>query len=146
MKDAQRSFLQHIEALFDAGTIGERTDRQLLQLLRDRDRSAAELAFRVLVKRHGPLVFRASRAILRDTHAAEDAFQATFLVLARKAAHLWVHGSLEPWLLSVARRVAYRAARTRPDGESTSGRPLRCKRHPQRIKVGMIAMQSSTRN
>ena len=98
------SFVQHIEALFDAGTIGERTTGS--SSTRDRDRSAAELAFRVLVKRHGPLVFRASRAILRDTHAAEDAFQATFLVLARKAAHLWVHGSLEPWLLSVARRVA----------------------------------------
>jgi RNA polymerase sigma factor (sigma-70 family) len=106
MKEAQRSLLQHIETLFDAGTIGERTDRQLLQLFADRDRTAAELAFRVLVKRHGPVIFRACQAILRDTHATEDAFQVTFLVLARKAAGLWVHGSLEPWLLSVARRVA----------------------------------------
>jgi RNA polymerase sigma factor (sigma-70 family) len=52
------------------------------------------------------MVFRACHAILRDPHAAEDAFQATFLVLARKAAGLWVCGSLGPWLLSVARRVA----------------------------------------
>jgi RNA polymerase sigma factor (sigma-70 family) len=58
------------------------------------------------VRRHGPMVFRACRAILRDPHAAEDAFQATFLVLARKAGGLWVGGSLGPWLLSVARRVA----------------------------------------
>ena len=53
------------------------------------------------------MIFRACRAILHDPHAAEDAFQATFLVLARKAAGLWVRGSLGPWLLSVARRVAY---------------------------------------
>jgi RNA polymerase sigma factor (sigma-70 family) len=57
------------------------------------------------------VVFRACRAILRDPHAAEDALQATFLVLARKAGGLWVRGSLGPWLLSVARRVAY-CART----------------------------------
>ena len=107
MKDGQRSFLQNIEALFDGGVIGEQTDRQLLQLFADRDPMAAELAFTVLVRRHGPMVFRACRAILRDPHAAEDAFQATFLVLARKAGGLWVHGSLGPWLLSVARRVAY---------------------------------------
>ncbi len=111
MKYGQRSFLQNIEALFDGGVIGEQTDRQLLQLFADRDPMAAELAFTVLVRRHGPMVFRACRAILRDPHAAEDAFQATFLVLARKAGGLWVRGSLGPWLLSVARRVAY-CART----------------------------------
>ena len=111
MKNGQRSFLQNIEALFDGGVIGEQTDRQLLQLFADRDPMAAELAFTVLVRRHGPMVFRACRAILRDPHAAEDAFQATFLVLARKAGGLWVRGSLGPWLLSVARRVAY-CART----------------------------------
>ena len=111
MKYGQRSFLQNIEALFDGGVIGEQTDRQLLQLIADRDPMAAERAFPVLVRRHGPMVFRACRAILRDSHAAEDAFQATFLVLARKAGGLWVRGSLGPWLLSVARRVAY-CART----------------------------------
>jgi RNA polymerase sigma factor (sigma-70 family) len=111
MKGGQRSFLQHIETLFDAGAIGEQTDRQLLQLFTGRDRTAAELAFAVLVKRHGPMVFRACQAILHNPHAAEDAFQGTFLVLARKAARLWVRSSLGPWLLSVARRVAY-CART----------------------------------
>ena len=111
MKNGQGSFLQNIEALFDGGVIGEQTDRQLLQQFADRDPMAAELAFTVLVRRHGPMVFRACRAILRDPHAAEDAFQATFLVLARKAGGLWVRGSLGPWLLSVARRVAYCARR-----------------------------------
>jgi RNA polymerase sigma factor (sigma-70 family) len=107
MKEGQRSFLQHIETLFDAGAIGEHTDRQLLQLFTGRDRTTAELAFTVLVKRHGPMIFRACRAILNEPDSAEDAFQATFLVLARKAPGLWVRGSLGPWLLAVARRVAY---------------------------------------
>ena len=107
MKGGQQSFLQHIQTLFDSGAIGEQTDRQLVQLFTDGDRTAAELAFTVLVKRHGPMVFRTCRAILHDQHAAEDAFQATFLVLARKAAGIWVRGSLGPWLLSVARRIAW---------------------------------------
>ncbi len=106
MKDGQRSFIEHIETLFDEGAIGEQTDRQLLERFTGRDRGAAERAFTALVKRHGPMVFRACRAILGDPHASEDAFQATFLVLARKAPALWVRGSLGPWLLSVACRVA----------------------------------------
>ncbi len=106
MKDAQRSFIEHIETLFDAGAIGEPTDRQLLERFNGRDRKAAELAFTTLVRRHGPMVFRACRAILHDPHASEDAFQATFLVLSRKATGLWVRGSLGPWLMEVACRVA----------------------------------------
>src|SRR4051812_21060504 len=58
MNGGQRSFLPYIETLFDGGAIGEQTDRQLLQLFANRDRVAAELAFTVLVKRHGPMVFR----------------------------------------------------------------------------------------
>src|SRR5262245_10261116 len=111
MKNGQRALLQYIETLFDGGAIGEQTDRQLLQVFTASDRTAAELAFTALVKRHGPMVFRACGAILRDPHAAEDAFQATFLVLARKAGGLWVRGSIGPWLLSVAHHVANCARR-----------------------------------
>jgi RNA polymerase sigma factor (sigma-70 family) len=106
MKDGQRAFLRYIEALFDGGAVAEQTDRQLLEVFTGGDRMAAELAFTVLVKRHGPMVYRACQAILSDPHAAEDAFQATFLVLARKAGGLWVRDSLGPWLLSVAQHVA----------------------------------------
>lgn len=106
MKDGPESFLEHIGTLFHAGALGELSDRQLLDRFNGGDRASAELAFVVLVKRHGPSVFRACRAVLGDPHAAEDAFQATFLVLARQARRLWVRDSLGPWLLSVAGRVA----------------------------------------
>ena len=62
----------------------------------------SELAFATLVERHGPMVLRVCRAILRHEHETEDAFQATFLVLVRKADSLWVRDSLGPWLYRVA--------------------------------------------
>jgi RNA polymerase sigma factor (sigma-70 family) len=55
------------------------------------------------------MVLRVCRAILRHEHEAEDAFQATFLVLVRKADSLWVRDSLGPWLYRVANRIAVRA-------------------------------------
>ena len=71
----------------------------------------AEPAFAALVERHGPMVFRTCRSILRDEQAVEDSFQATFLVLVRRAGSLWVRDSLGPWLYQVAVRVA-RSARS----------------------------------
>jgi RNA polymerase sigma factor (sigma-70 family) len=68
-----------------------------------------ESAFAALVRRHGPMVFGVCRRVLRDRHAAEDALQATFLVLARKAGRLHTPTSLAPWLYGVASRVAARA-------------------------------------
>jgi hypothetical protein len=91
MADVRRgSVLRHVQALFDAGTMGSLTDGELLQRFATRRGEAAELAFAALVERHGPMVLRTCRSILRDRHAAEDAFQATFLVLVRRAKSLWV--------------------------------------------------------
>ena len=59
----------------------------LTRFVRERD----EAAFAALVQRHGPMVLRVCRAVLGDFHAAEDAFQATFLVLARKARSIHAH-------------------------------------------------------
>jgi RNA polymerase sigma factor (sigma-70 family) len=70
---------------------------------------AAEAAFAALLRRHGPAVWGVCRAHLRDPHDAEDAFQATFLVLATRAGALALRGPLGPWLAGVARRLCRRA-------------------------------------
>src|SRR5438128_1594254 len=88
----------------DASDPGTGTDRELLgRFVAQRD----EGAFASLVERHGPMVLDVCRRVLRDTHEAEDACQATFLVLARKAGSLRRPELLANWLYG----VAYRAAR-----------------------------------
>jgi RNA polymerase sigma factor (sigma-70 family) len=95
--------------LFHAGTLTGRTDGQLLERFVTGGGEVAEHAFAALVDRHGPMVWRVCCAILRDEHDAQDAFQATFLVLVRRAGSLWVRDSLGPWLHRVASRAAVRA-------------------------------------
>ena len=94
---------------FHAGTTGGLTDEQLLERFVDRDCEVRELAFAELVARHGPMVLCICRMILRDSHDAEDAFQATFLVLARRGWSIRQRGSAASWLHGVARRVALSA-------------------------------------
>jgi RNA polymerase sigma factor (sigma-70 family) len=70
-----------------------------------------ESAFAALLARHGPMVLGVCRRVLRDTHKAEDAFQAVFLVLARKAATLRRPQSLAAWLYGTARNLALKVRR-----------------------------------
>src|SRR4051812_20330263 len=88
------------------GTTAALTDGQLLaRFAADRD----EAAFAALMRRHGPMVLAACRRLLRDWHAAQDAFQATFLVLARKSATLREPELLARWLHGVACRTSMKA-------------------------------------
>jgi RNA polymerase sigma factor (sigma-70 family) len=100
--------LRPIYRLFHEGTLVGSSDAELLeQFVARRD----ERAFEALVVRHGRSVQAVCLDVLRDAHDAEDAFQATFLILARKAGALWVGDSLAAWLHRVARRVAVEANR-----------------------------------
>jgi RNA polymerase sigma factor (sigma-70 family) len=84
------------------------TDRQLLDhFVHDQD----PRAFQSLVVRHGSAVHRVCREVLKDPHEAEDVFQATFLVLARRAPDIQEPESLGGWLRGVAYRIAVRARR-----------------------------------
>ena len=99
-----------VQTLFGVGAAGGLTDGQLLErFVNGRDASAAEGAFAALVRRHGPMVWGVCRRALDDPHDAADAFQATFLVLVRKAGSVRVEDSLGRWLYGVSRRVAARA-------------------------------------
>ncbi len=98
--------LQHLRDLFRTGTVVGLTDGQLLA------RYAAFKdgpAFEALVARHGPMVVATCRAILKHDHDIEDAFQATFLVLARKAGSVRTGDALGGWLHRVAYRIAVQA-------------------------------------
>src|SRR5262249_15240321 len=85
-----------------------RSDRQLLEAYAAANDQAA---FATLVCRHGPMVLGVCRRVLQDVHNAEDAFQAVFLTLARKAALLHQGEALTGWLHGVSYRVAMRARR-----------------------------------
>jgi len=106
------ALLRQLQTLYNLGSIKDLTDGQLLERFATDVDEVAELAFAALVERHEALVWRVCRAIVRDDHDAEDAFQATFLVLLRRARSLWVRDSLGPWLHQVAHRTASCLRRT----------------------------------
>ncbi|APW62427.1 sigma-70 family RNA polymerase sigma factor [Paludisphaera borealis] len=114
MAHATAGYVRDWQTLFDAGTAVGLTDGELLRRYaegRDGPARGAEAAFGVLIERHGGMVLRVCRAVLADRHAAEDAFQATFLVLARRSRSLRAADSIGPWLHQVALRTA-RSARS----------------------------------
>jgi len=114
--------LEPLHRLFGRGTVASLGEGPLLERF---TRGGDAAAFEAIVARHGPMVLGVCRRGLDDPHDVEDAFQATFLVLVRKAGSLRDADHLGPWLFGVARKVTARARarsalrrdRERPGGE-----------------------------
>src|SRR5262245_49299271 len=104
--DPANEILRHLRRAVQPRPGEEPTDGQLLgRFLDDRDSGALE----ALVQRHGPMVWGVCRRILPTHHDAEDAFQATFLVLVRRAASIASRDLLANWLYGVALQTARKA-------------------------------------
>ena len=121
--------LRQIKGLFANGVAAGLSDAQLLERFLTRGDAGA---FEALVGRHGPMVLSVCRAILRDPHDTEDAFQATFLVLVKKGGTIRGRDALGGWLHQVAHRVAIQA--------NTAA----ARRRTLERQVGQMAVASST--
>ncbi len=123
--------LRHLGTLYRVGVIGDLSDGQLLERFVARRDESAEAAFAALVERHTPMVLRVCRQILGDADEAEDAFQATFLVLARRAGSVRKRESVASWLYGIAQRIARRS-------QAVSAR----RREHERRRAALITMDS----
>lgn len=107
MATANRStFLQRLTRGLAAQALDDHTDRALIERFLIRQDDAA---FEAMVRRHGPMVYRVCWRVLQQAEDVEDAFQATFLLLAQKLHSVRRQDSLASWLHGVARRVALKA-------------------------------------
>ena len=135
-----------VHRLFDEGTVAGSSDGQLLdRFVRGRD----ERAFEAIVTRHGPMVLATCRAVLKDGHAAEDAFQSAFASLVRRASTLRNADALGGWLHRVAYREAIRAGseasrRRAIEREVPPWRPRRATTGPTSATSGRSSTPSST--
>ena len=114
---------RRIQRLFETGSLSGLSDWHLLDRFA---RLGDQVAFELLVSRHGPMVLGVCRRILRDPSEADDAFQATFLVLIRRARSLGPGDVLAAWLHGVALKVATRAR---------SDRARRARREREALKL-----------
>jgi RNA polymerase sigma factor (sigma-70 family) len=106
VKTATSPILRFIRNMVDARQVRELPDHELLQRFKSQQ---DQTAFQALVRRHGVMVFDVCRSVLGDNANAEDAFQATFLVLASKADSIRNTASVGSWMHGVAYRTALRA-------------------------------------
>jgi RNA polymerase sigma-70 factor (ECF subfamily) len=104
--ESSRQVLRQLNTIFHCGVSGPQSDEELLEQFVSGSEETAEAAFTALVHRHGAMVLGVCRRVLGNRHAAEDAFQATFLVLARKATAIGRREQLGSWLHGVARRAS----------------------------------------
>ena len=121
MRNVSSSLLRCLGALYGGGALIGLPDGKLLErfvaINREKDRTEAELAFATLMQRHGPMVWHVCRSLVFDDHDAEDAFQASFLVLVQKARSLTSCETLGPWLYAVAYRTGLNRAPLQTDAE-----------------------------
>jgi RNA polymerase sigma factor (sigma-70 family) len=136
-KARSSDLLRQVRALFGEGVVAGLSDAQLLERFTAQSAAAedaalaAEAAFAALVARHGPMVLGVCRRALADPGAVEDAFQATFLVLVRRARFVQAGDSLGRWLYGVARRVAAKA---------------RARSERSRVRVAQLAVEPAGRD
>lgn len=109
MPKGTHALIEPLATLFGPGTCAGMTDGELLERFRRARDEGGERAFEVLVARHGPMVLGICRRILDDPNDVHDAFQAVFLVLARRAGAIRKSESVGSWLYGVAVRLAARA-------------------------------------
>ena len=130
--------LRQIHGLFEAGTVAGLTDGQLLErYITRRDESA----FAALVMRHGPMVLGVCHSILHGVAEVEDAFQATFLLLIRKAGTIRGRDAVGGWLHRVAHWVAVQAGRdrSRTTAAARARRTARPRRRPRGARRRRLA-------
>ncbi|MHC5536971.1 sigma-70 family RNA polymerase sigma factor [Singulisphaera rosea] len=106
MARGRSEVVDQLQRLLDGEVVSGLADGDLLERFCSRRDGKSESAFSALVERHGPMVLKVCRALLGNCHDADDAFQATFLVLARKAGTLREPKLLGHWLYRVAYRVS----------------------------------------
>ena len=105
----------------------EHSDEDLLEQFLNAEESGSQRAFGALVERHGPMVLGICRHVLSQHQDAEDAFQATFLVLAKKGGSIRNRRVLAGWLHEVAHRIAVKARASRSGDVQSKGRVWRCR-------------------
>jgi RNA polymerase sigma factor (sigma-70 family) len=140
----QQTVLRHLHRMLGVPDNGDPPDRLLLECFattRDDD------AFAALVKRHGALVWGVCWRTLRHAQDAEDCFQATFVVLARRAGSVRWHESVASWLYGVASRVAAEARRSGRGATRANGKKLSCPRRSScRTRPPATSAHYSTRS
>lgn len=115
------NLLRHLRLLLAEKKTAGQDDRYLLAQFAGK---GDEVAFAALMERHGPMVLSVCRRVLGDEHLAEDVFQATFLVLTRKAGTIRNRNSLAGWLHGVALRLVQHAQRDHSCPEARRSWPI----------------------
>ena len=141
--------LRQIHALYSVGTFAGLGDGPLLERFATLQGEEAELAFAALVARHGPMVWRVCRRVLRNEHDAQDAFQATWLVLGARPARSATAGTVGNWLFGVASRVSLDARAASSRRRLHERRYAECQNRRgcrQRIGTGTTSARCSTKN